>query len=68
MHSSITEERLCEAAHNDTFGLSNTGFCTACGEEHQDCEPDTRRRKCEACGERKVFGAQELMFEFLHKS
>jgi len=32
------------------------GLCTACGSEHFGCEPDAERYKCEACGERKVYG------------
>jgi len=35
------------------------GFCLACGNE-QRAEPDARRYPCDACGARKVFGAQEL--------
>ena len=39
-----------------------TGFCLACGEEQSGCEPDARRVECESCGERKVYGAEELLF------
>ncbi len=39
------------------------GFCTACGEEQYYCEPDAREYECETCGEHKVFGAEELLFE-----
>ncbi|CAG0952131.1 hypothetical protein PLCT2_00257 [Planctomycetaceae bacterium] len=39
-----------------------TGFCTACGEEQGGCEPDARRVECESCGEKKVYGAEELLF------
>ena len=38
-----------------------TGFCIACGEEQGGCEPDARRVECESCGERKVYGAEELL-------
>ena len=44
------------------FGLANTGFCIACGAEHDSCEPDARNYTCDDCGERQVFGAEELMF------
>lgn len=37
------------------------GFCTACGAEAYNVEPDARNYKCESCGERKVFGAEELI-------
>ncbi len=38
------------------------GFCLACGNMQYNCEPDARHRTCEACGERQVFGAAELVF------
>jgi hypothetical protein len=38
------------------------GFCLACGFEQGGCEPDARRYACEACGERQVYGASELIF------
>ena len=38
------------------------GFCIACGLEHMEIEPDARRYPCESCGERAVYGAQELLF------
>ena len=42
------------------------GFCLACGEsEHDPIEPDARRYQCEACGEHKVYGAEELMLQGL---
>ena len=37
------------------------GFCIACGEEAHGVEPDMRRGECESCGEKKVFGAEELI-------
>jgi predicted RNA-binding Zn-ribbon protein involved in translation (DUF1610 family) len=37
------------------------GFCLACGAEAYDVEPDARRYTCEECGERKVYGAEELL-------
>lgn len=62
MHSSLTADRITEAAERQMFGLDNPGFCLACGAENDGCEPDARSYKCEACGEKKVFGAQELLF------
>jgi hypothetical protein len=38
------------------------GFCIACGLEHMGIEPDARRYPCESCGEKAVYGAQELLF------
>ena len=37
------------------------GFCLACGNMQYNCEPDARNYTCEACGEPRVFGAQELL-------
>ena len=37
-----------------------SGFCISCG-EYADCiEPDARGYRCESCGERSVYGAQEI--------
>lgn len=60
MHKSITVDRVIEAAEREMFGLDNPGFCIACGNEQEGCEPDAREFECEACGERKVYGAAEL--------
>lgn len=37
------------------------GLCIACGAERDCCEPDARNYECEVCGEKKVFGAEELL-------
>jgi predicted RNA-binding Zn-ribbon protein involved in translation (DUF1610 family) len=39
----------------------NLGFCIACGEEAYGVEPDARKYKCETCGKKKVYGAEELL-------
>lgn len=36
------------------------GFCTACGEVHDNVEPDTERDCCDSCEELAVFGAENL--------
>jgi hypothetical protein len=61
MHKSITPERVMNAVAAD----DNLGFCTACGDEHDGLEPDARYRECSSCGERKVFGAEELLFHLV---
>jgi len=61
MHPSITSERVCEAVEREMTGLDNPGFCIACGEEADGCEPDARNYECECCGAHKVFGASELL-------
>ena len=53
----IEMERIIEAVEAD----DNLGFCVACGEEADGCEPDARQYECESCGARAVYGAEELM-------
>ena len=60
-HPSITEDRVVEAVERRMSSLDNPGFCLACGEEAMGCEPDARHYECEACGERQVFGSDELL-------
>ena len=62
IHESITLDRIMEAAKQQMFGTENPGFCLACGEDAYDCEPDARNYECECCGEKAVFGAQEILF------
>ena len=62
IHHTVTVERVLEAVEAGTFGLADTGFCTACGEEAGGVEPDARNRRCDACDKRAVFGAEELLF------
>lgn len=56
LHPSLTDECICEAVESD----DNIGFCLDCGHEQGGCEPDARKYKCESCGQRAVFGAEEL--------
>lgn len=60
LHASLTPERILEAVERGNTTLDNPGFCTACGEEAEGCEPDARNYECEHCGERAVFGAEWL--------
>jgi hypothetical protein len=60
-HPDITVDRVMEACNRQMTTLDNPGFCIACGEEADGCEPDARGYKCEACGENKVYGAEELL-------
>ena len=63
LHRSITPNRIMAAVEREMSSLDNPGFCIACGEDADGCEPDARNYECEHCGERKVFGAQELLME-----
>lgn len=53
----IKADRVIEAIEAD----QSIGFCLACGEEAYNCEPDARGYECESCGERQVFGAEEIL-------
>jgi len=54
--AAVTEEQIMEALGRD----DNTGFCTACGEEHT-VEPDAVDYECSGCGAHKVCGAEHLL-------
>lgn len=51
---------LQEATERGMYGLDNPGFCVACGEEREGCEPDAVGYECEACGLNAVCGAESL--------
>lgn len=40
---------------------NTTGFCLACGAQHDGVEPDARRYTCEECDAPKVYGAEEIL-------
>jgi hypothetical protein len=62
VHKSITADRVIAAVKNAAGSLDNPGFCLACGEDAEGCEPDARGYECEYCGEHKVYGAEETLF------
>lgn len=57
----ITQEEYQE------FGNDFTGFCLNCGQTRDSCEPDARGYECEACGQHKVYGFEELLLMGLVK-
>ncbi len=57
----INNDELMAAVEESMFGMGSAGFCLACGEQQDGCEPDARRYECECCGARKVYGAEELL-------
>ena len=57
-HPSITPDRVIDLVRAD----DQLGVCVCCGEEAYSIEPDRRRGICESCGQRGVFGAEELLF------
>lgn len=54
-------EDVRQACEGSMFGTDNSGFCLACGETQDGCEPDARGYECESCGEHEVFGAEECL-------
>jgi hypothetical protein len=64
IHASITSEMILDACERQMTSLDNPGFCIACGCEAEGVEPDARRYKCESCGEKAVYGAEELLMHF----
>jgi hypothetical protein len=60
-HKSLTDEVILGAAERQMMSLDNPGLCLACGNEQEGCEPDARRYRCESCGARQVYGAEELL-------
>lgn len=61
IHKSITPERIAEAVERANTSLDNPGFCIACGEDAEGCEPDAEGYECEHCGKRSVYGAEQLL-------
>lgn len=60
-HKSLTDEAIMEACERRRDSLDDPGFCLACGAEASGVEPDARRYECESCGERQVYGVEELL-------
>ena len=54
----ISFAEMNEIVFGNNYGA---GFCRSCVEEQGGCEPDARNYECECCGERQVFGAEELL-------
>ncbi len=54
----IDIDRLIEAVEADDY----IGFCVGCGQEAYGVEPDAERYRCESCGQRLVYGAEQLLF------
>ena len=43
IHKSITTDRITDAIERSYSSLDNPGFCVACGEDAEGCEPDARK-------------------------
>jgi hypothetical protein len=60
----LNAEDLMAAFAESTFGMGSTGFCLACGEQQDGCEPDAEGYECEGCGEKMVVGAETVMVRY----
>lgn len=60
LHPDITGEALEAAIRESMFGMTDGGFCNACGAEAMGVEPDAEKYRCESCGESEVYGAEVL--------
>jgi predicted RNA-binding Zn-ribbon protein involved in translation (DUF1610 family) len=56
-----TLQEVLEAVESNTFGLTNYGFCLACGAQADSVEPDAAGYQCDECGKNEVYGAEELL-------
>jgi len=65
IHASITADRVMLAVQRRLTTLDNPGFCLACGEDQDGCEPDARNYRCESCGALMVFGAEDLLMRMM---
>lgn len=61
----LCQHEIVTAVERQMTTLSDPGFCLKCGSQNDNCEPDARWYKCESCGERTVFGAQEILLTML---
>ena len=57
----IDIDDVMNAAQRHIIDLDNPGFCLACGEENDCCEPDMEDGRCEYCEENAVYGAEGLL-------
>jgi hypothetical protein len=54
-------DEVLAAAQQSMFGTEKIGFCIDCDAEVQVYEGDARENRCECCGGRGVYAAEELM-------
>lgn len=66
VHESITADRVIKSIERRNSSMDNPGICLKCGADHDSCEPDARRYECYECGERAVFGDEEILIQGLY--
>ena len=62
IHASLSPTRVEELALEAFWTTEPCGLCTACGAEVRGIDPERERAPCGACGARRVYGAQRLVF------
>lgn len=59
--NNLSLETVLQAVEDSHRSLDNPGFCLACGNRQDGCEPDARNYECESCNSNMVFGAEEIL-------
>ena len=59
-HRQVKRRTFTMAQVEEASGLQ-AGYCLACGEMQECCEPDAREYRCDNCKQSQVFGAEELL-------
>ena len=60
-HPKISTDQVLAACESSMFGLTDIGFCLACGEEILHVEKDLEKGFCEMCEEYEVYGCEQLL-------
>jgi hypothetical protein len=63
LHSSINHERIQDAIEEHETGLAHPGFCTHCGADADQVEPDAEKYFCETCEKPAVYGIEWIAIE-----
>jgi hypothetical protein len=63
VHRTIDLDTLFAAVEESQVGMTDEGFCIACGASRFQVEPDARNYECDSCGADEVFGAEEILME-----
>jgi len=61
VHASVTADRVMEVHEETLASLESPGICIACGADAEGVEPDAEKYECESCGERAVYGVEQLV-------
>lgn len=61
----ISNQRQDRHARTNSLRRLANRALRGCGEEAECVEPDARHYKCEACGQRQVFGAPEILLHMI---